>query len=62
MAGFAVHLDLLLQNPNATMPYKSGYEEDGNKILFCSNLYPVNHVFVRFYRLSPLIKSRSESD
>jgi Glycosyltransferase family 43 len=28
MAGFAVSVDYLLQNPNATMPYKAGHEED----------------------------------
>ncbi|XP_063699186.1 galactosylgalactosylxylosylprotein 3-beta-glucuronosyltransferase S [Culicoides brevitarsis] len=28
MAGFAINLDVLFQNPNATMPYKAGYEED----------------------------------
>lgn len=28
MAGFAVSMDVLTQNPNATMPYKAGYEED----------------------------------
>lgn len=28
MAGFAVNLDYLTQSPNATMPYKAGYEED----------------------------------
>lgn len=28
MAGFAVSLDYLWQSPNATMPYKTGYEED----------------------------------
>lgn len=28
MAGFAVNLDVLAQNPNATMPYRAGYEED----------------------------------
>lgn len=29
MAGFAVSLDYLAKNPNATMPYKAGFEEDG---------------------------------
>ncbi|KAK5639233.1 hypothetical protein RI129_011725 [Pyrocoelia pectoralis] len=29
MAGFAVSVKFLLQRPNATMPYKPGYEEDG---------------------------------
>lgn len=28
MAGFAVNLKYLAQYPNATMPYKAGYEED----------------------------------
>lgn len=28
MAGFAVNIEFLLKNPNATMPYKAGYEED----------------------------------
>lgn len=28
MAGFAVNVDLILKHPNATMPYKAGYEED----------------------------------
>lgn len=28
MAGFAVNMDLILKHPNATMPYKAGYEED----------------------------------
>lgn len=28
MAGFAVSLDYLERSPNATMPYKAGYEED----------------------------------
>lgn len=29
MAGFAVSVKFLLERPNATMPYKPGYEEDG---------------------------------
>lgn len=29
MAGFAVSVEFLLSRPNATMPYKAGYEEDG---------------------------------
>lgn len=29
MAGFAISVKFLLQRPNATMPYKPGYEEDG---------------------------------
>jgi beta-1,3-glucuronyltransferase len=28
MAGFAVNVEFLLTHPNATMPYKAGYEED----------------------------------
>lgn len=28
MAGFAVNLKFLSQNPGASMPYKAGYEED----------------------------------
>lgn len=28
MAGFAVNLEYLIRSPNATMPYKAGYEED----------------------------------
>ncbi|XP_074095437.1 glucuronyltransferase P [Cotesia typhae] len=29
MAGFAVSVKFLLQRPNATMPYRAGFEEDG---------------------------------
>lgn len=29
MAGFAVSLDYMEKVPNATMPYKAGFEEDG---------------------------------
>ena len=29
MAGFAVSLEYLERNPNGTMPYKAGFEEDG---------------------------------
>lgn len=29
MAGFAVNVQFLLQRPNAGMPYRVGYEEDG---------------------------------
>ncbi|XP_015437761.1 PREDICTED: galactosylgalactosylxylosylprotein 3-beta-glucuronosyltransferase P [Dufourea novaeangliae] len=29
MAGFAVSVKFLLERPNATMPFKAGYEEDG---------------------------------
>jgi Glycosyltransferase family 43. len=28
MAGFAVSVEFLLNHPDATMPYKAGYEED----------------------------------
>lgn len=28
MAGFAVNIEYLLKFPNATMPYRAGYEED----------------------------------
>lgn len=28
MAGFAVSLEYMAHSPNATMPYKAGYEED----------------------------------
>lgn len=29
MAGFAVSVDFFLKRPNASMPFKAGYEEDG---------------------------------
>ena len=29
MAGFAVNVKFLLERPNASMPYRAGYEEDG---------------------------------
>lgn len=29
MAGFAVNVEFLLMRPNATMPYRAGFEEDG---------------------------------
>lgn len=29
MAGFAVNVEFFLSRPNAIMPYKPGYEEDG---------------------------------
>lgn len=29
MAGFAVSVEFLLKRPNATMPYRAGFEEDG---------------------------------
>ncbi|XP_015124881.1 galactosylgalactosylxylosylprotein 3-beta-glucuronosyltransferase P [Diachasma alloeum] len=38
MAGFAVSVKFLLQRPNATMPYRAGYEEDG----FLKSLAPFN--------------------
>lgn len=28
MAGFAVNIEYLLKHPEASMPYKAGYEED----------------------------------
>jgi beta-1,3-glucuronyltransferase S len=28
MAGFAVNLEYMAKSPNATMPYRAGYEED----------------------------------
>lgn len=28
MAGFAINLEYMARSPNATMPYKAGYEED----------------------------------
>lgn len=37
MAGFAVNVNFLLSRPNATMPYKPGYEEDG----FLKSLSPL---------------------
>lgn len=38
MAGFAVSVKFLLDRPNAKMPYKAGYEEDG----FLKSLSPLN--------------------
>ncbi|XP_011304883.1 galactosylgalactosylxylosylprotein 3-beta-glucuronosyltransferase P [Fopius arisanus] len=38
MAGFAVSVKFLLQRPNATMPYRAGFEEDG----FLKSLAPFN--------------------
>lgn len=38
MAGFAVNVNFLLSRPNASMPYKPGYEEDG----FLKSLSPLN--------------------
>ncbi|CAD7080945.1 unnamed protein product [Hermetia illucens] len=38
MAGFAVSVKFLLERPNAKMPYKAGYEEDG----FLKSLSPLN--------------------
>ncbi len=37
MAGFAVSVNFLLSRPNATMPFKPGYEEDG----FLKSLSPL---------------------
>lgn len=36
MAGFAVSVQFLLQRPNASMPFKPGFEEDG----FLRSLHP----------------------
>lgn len=38
MAGFAVNVNFLLSRPNASMPFKPGYEEDG----FLKSLSPLN--------------------
>jgi hypothetical protein len=38
IAGFAVNVNFLLSRPNASMPYKPGYEEDG----FLKSLSPLN--------------------
>lgn len=37
MAGFAVNIKFFLSRPNATMPFKAGYEEDG----FLKSLKPL---------------------
>jgi beta-1,3-glucuronyltransferase len=37
MAGFSVNVNFLLSRPNATMPFKPGYEEDG----FLKSLAPL---------------------
>lgn len=37
MAGFAVNVKFLMQRPNATMPFRAGYEEDG----FLKSLAPL---------------------
>lgn len=37
MAGFAVSVQFLHSRPNASMPYKAGYEEDG----FLNSLSPL---------------------
>lgn len=39
MAGFAVNVQFLLSRPNAAMPFKPGYEEDG----FLRSLAPLNN-------------------
>lgn len=38
MAGFAVNVQFFLSRPNASMPFKPGYEEDG----FLRSLAPLN--------------------
>lgn len=38
MAGFAVNVNFFLSRPNASMPFKPGYEEDG----FLRSLAPLN--------------------
>lgn len=44
MAGFAVSVKFLLQRPNATMPFKAGYEEDG----FLKSLAPFEPKEIEF--------------
>jgi hypothetical protein len=44
MAGFAVNLQLFLNKPKATMPYKVGYEED----------YFIKSLGVQFHDLEPM--------
>ncbi|XP_076647878.1 glucuronyltransferase P isoform X2 [Halictus rubicundus] len=44
MAGFAVNVKFLLQRPNATMPFKAGYEEDG----FLKSLAPFEPKDIEF--------------
>ncbi|XP_076634607.1 glucuronyltransferase P [Colletes latitarsis] len=44
MAGFAVSVEFLLQRPNATMPFKAGYEEDG----FLKSLTPLEPKDIEF--------------
>ncbi|XP_076243825.1 glucuronyltransferase P isoform X2 [Calliopsis andreniformis] len=44
MAGFAVNVKFLLQRPNATMPFKAGYEEDG----FLKSLTPFEPKDIEF--------------
>ncbi|XP_053998471.1 galactosylgalactosylxylosylprotein 3-beta-glucuronosyltransferase P-like [Hylaeus anthracinus] len=44
MAGFAVSVKFLLQRPNATMPFKAGYEEDG----FLKSLAPLEPKDIEF--------------
>lgn len=39
MAGFAVNVKFFLSRPDAAMPYKPGYEEDG----FLKSLAPLNN-------------------
>lgn len=44
MAGFAVNVKFLLQRPNASMPFKAGYEEDG----FLKSLAPFEPKEIEF--------------
>ncbi|XP_050470531.1 galactosylgalactosylxylosylprotein 3-beta-glucuronosyltransferase P [Bombus huntii] len=44
MAGFAVSVKFLLQRPNASMPFKAGYEEDG----FLKSLAPFEPKDIEF--------------
>lgn len=44
MAGFSVNVKFLLQRPNATMPFKAGYEEDG----FLKSLAPFEPKEIEF--------------
>ncbi|KAK9300631.1 hypothetical protein QLX08_006774 [Tetragonisca angustula] len=44
MAGFAVSVKFLLQRPNASMPFKAGYEEDG----FLKSLAPFEPKEIEF--------------
>lgn len=44
MAGFAVNVKFLLERPNATMPFRAGYEEDG----FLKSLTPFEPKDIEF--------------